>query len=128
MTYKNLIIILTVAIFVLLVGSQIKSCIDSDHEGEILRKKTSNKHNQKKYDSTQPEEKFVTMDGTDKDGTIIQSINIWSDYQKRTYAGKVRHGESVKYIRREGNGVMIETHTGNRGWVTYFFIKEFKEF
>jgi hypothetical protein len=72
------------------------------------------------------DEKFVTIDGTDGDGTIITPINLWSNYQTRSFAGKVNHGERVKLIRRDGDGVLIETKTGLQGWVTYFFIKEYK--
>ena len=71
--------------------------------------------------------KSGTIDGYDPASeSIIDPINLWSDYETRVYAGKVRHGEKVKIIKRVGDGVLIEKQNGKRGWLTYFFIKEFK--
>jgi hypothetical protein len=68
----------------------------------------------------------LTMDGYDPDtNTTIQKINIWNNYETRTFAGQVQNGEKVFFIRRQGDGVFIETKSGVKGWVTYFFIKEF---
>jgi len=39
---------------------------------------------------------------------------------------QVPHGEQVKFIARSGDGILIETKAGQRGWVTYWFIKELK--
>lgn len=69
----------------------------------------------------------VTIDGKDPaGGDIIDPINIWENYRTRTYAGRVKHGQKVTVIKRVGDGVLIETKAGLRGWVTYFFIKEYK--
>jgi hypothetical protein len=71
--------------------------------------------------------KELTIDGWDPASqTVIDPINLWTSYENRTYAGKVRHGEKVWYVKREGDGVLVETKSGKRGWVTYFFIKEFR--
>jgi hypothetical protein len=70
----------------------------------------------------------LTVDGYDPAiGGIIDPINLWENYATRTYAGKLRHGEIVTLIRREGDGVFVQKKSGLRGWVTYFFIKEFNE-
>ena len=70
----------------------------------------------------------LTIDGYDPAvGDIIDPINLWENYDTRTYAGKLRHGEIVTLIRREGDGVFIQKKSGLRGWVTYFFIREFNE-
>ncbi len=72
--------------------------------------------------------KPLTIDGRDPaTGDIIDPINLWENYETRTYAGKVSHGQQVYLVKREGDGVLIETKNGLRGWVTYFFIKEYKE-
>ncbi|HEY3404957.1 MAG TPA: hypothetical protein VGK59_16320 [Ohtaekwangia sp.] len=69
----------------------------------------------------------LTIDGRDPaTGDIIDPLNLWANYETRTYARKVGHGEIVTLIKREGDGVLIETESGQRGWITYFFIKEYK--
>jgi hypothetical protein len=72
---------------------------------------------------------YVTLDGYDKAaGITVQTINVWKDYNDRN-AGTVgtgRHGEKVEVVRRSGDGVQIELSNGKRGWVTYYFIREFK--
>lgn len=76
-----------------------------------------------------PAERFVTLDGYDAaTGITIQKINLWKDYNNRRagISATAQHGEKVKLIRREGDGVLVETKAGKRGWVTYYFIKEFK--
>lgn len=68
----------------------------------------------------------LTIDGWDPaTKSIIDPINLWKNYETRTYAGNVQHGEKVKFIKRDGDGVLIETKSGIQGWVTYFFIREF---
>ena len=70
--------------------------------------------------------RIVTMSGYDQaSGTTIDPINVWDDYQTRAHVvATVRNGEKVTLIRRSGDGVQIETASGARGWVTYWFIKE----
>jgi ABC-type Fe3+-hydroxamate transport system substrate-binding protein len=72
---------------------------------------------------------YLTLDGYDKDaGIIVTPINLWKDYNDRSagIAAKGQHGERVKLIRRSGDGVQIELQSGEKGWVTYYFIKEYK--
>lgn len=82
----------------------------------------------KKSEDNAELERKLTIDGYDPAvGDIIDPINLWENYDTRTYAGKLRHGEIVTLIRREGDGVFIQKKSGLKGWVTYFFIKEFNE-
>jgi len=68
-----------------------------------------------------------TIDGYDAaSNTIISPINVWSNYDKRIFGGKLLHGEKVTLIKRVGDGVLVKNKTGTEGWVTYFFIKELK--
>ena len=84
---------------------------------EALRKEAEKK---KKLDTKVQEanpnyRKELTIDGRDPAaGDIIDPINVWSNYETRTYAGKVRHGEKVTLVKREGEGVPIETKFGLR--------------
>jgi hypothetical protein len=92
------------------------------------RKKAEKTLKNKKAEYDQDQGRKSTVDGYDPSvGDIIDPINLWENYQTRTYAGKLRHGEIVTLIRREGDGVLIEKNSGLRGWVTYFFIKEFND-
>ncbi|MBE7546623.1 MAG: hypothetical protein K8F34_05000 [Candidatus Kuenenia stuttgartiensis] len=81
--------------------------------------------------SANQKEQYVTLDGYDA-GTnppiTIHNINLWNDYKNRSKGISVtaKHGDRVKLIRREGNGVLVETLNGKRGWVTYYLIKELK--
>lgn len=74
--------------------------------------------------------RLITIDGYDPaSDSIIDPINVWQDYENRD-AGIVtqaHHGASVKFLRREGDGILIETADGTQGWVTYWFVKEFKD-
>ena len=72
---------------------------------------------------------WLTLDGKEADGTLaVQSINLWNDYDDRAagIAGTGKHGQRVKLIRRAGDSVQIELPNGAQGWVTYYFIKEYK--
>lgn len=78
---------------------------------------------------TATEPTWLTLDGREDDGTLaVTKINLWKDYDNRGagVAGVGNHGDTVKLIRRSGDGVMIELANGTRGWVTYYFIKEYK--
>ena len=71
-----------------------------------------------------------TLDGYDKEaGVIVLKINLWKNYKDRFkgIVATVNHGEKVKVIKREGDGVLIKTAQGKEGWITYYFIKELKE-
>ena len=72
---------------------------------------------------------YVTLDGYDKDADVtIYDINVWKDYDDRAagIVGTGNHGEQVKFIKQVGDGVLIELPNGKQGWVTYYFIKEYK--
>jgi hypothetical protein len=72
---------------------------------------------------------WLTLDGKEADGTLaVTEINLWKDHDNRGagIAGVGQHGQQVKLIRRVGEGVQIELPDGTRGWVTYYFIKEYK--
>lgn len=71
----------------------------------------------------------VTIDGYEKDaGLIVDPVNVWKSYSSRTsgVSGTVSHGDHVKLLDRSGDGVLIESSSGVRGWVSYQFIKELK--
>ena len=72
---------------------------------------------------------WITLDGMESDGTLaVTQINVWKDHDNRGagIAGVGQHGQQVKLIRRSGDGVKIELPNGVQGWVTYYFIKEYK--
>jgi hypothetical protein len=72
---------------------------------------------------------WLTLDGYESDGTLaVTRINLWKDYENRAagIAGVGLHGERVKLIRRLGDGVKVELPDGTQGWVTYYFVKEYK--
>ena len=70
---------------------------------------------------------MLTLDGWDHASqSTIDPINLWENYDTRTFAGIAHHGDSVRLVTRKGDGVLIETESGVKGWVTYRFIKEFK--
>ena len=72
---------------------------------------------------------WVTLDGYDSaSGTTVRTINLWKSYTNRSagVATRASHGARVKKIRRSGDGILVETAQGKRGWVTYYFIKELK--
>ncbi len=78
-------------------------------------------------ETTDESVKYVTLDGQDE-GITIKEIRLWKDYNNRMsgVATTASHGEKVTFIRREGDGVLVETKNKIRGWVTYYFVKEFK--
>ncbi len=72
---------------------------------------------------------FVSLDGYDASvGITVLSIALWNDYRNHAagFAGVGRHGDGVKFIKREGDGILVEISDGRRGWVDAIFIKEFK--
>ena len=68
--------------------------------------------------------RWVHIDGTIEDGSILPVINIWSNYQTRSWLCRLPHGTRVQMVRRVGDGVEIICPSGKKGWVTYWFIKE----
>ncbi len=72
---------------------------------------------------------FVSLDGYDASvGITVLSIALWNDYRNHAagFAGVARHGDGVKFIKRVGDGILVEISDGRRGWVDAIFIKEFK--
>jgi len=66
---------------------------------------------------------MVTINGTDETGALIDPVNVWATYQPRgRVVAHVRNGEQVAMLKREGDGVLIQTRDGTQGWVTYWFI------
>lgn len=85
----------------------------------------------KQGDKRNKELEGVTLDGYDANANppiTIHNIDLWNDFKNRSKGISVtaKHGDRVKLIRREGNGVLVETLNGKRGWVTFYFIKELK--
>lgn len=72
--------------------------------------------------------RYVTIDGRDTTGEIIEPINLRNDYQNPTQTtGTVHHGQRVRLIRRDGAGCEVETDARIRGWLTCAnFVQEFK--
>lgn len=70
---------------------------------------------------------WVHIDGTVEDGSILRPhINVWKNYQTRSWLCGLEHGTGVYMIRRVGDGVEIICPSGEKGWVTYWFIEELK--
>lgn len=72
---------------------------------------------------------WLTLDGKESGGTLAATeIVLWKDRHNRDagIAGVGRHGQTVKQIRRAPDAVLVELKDGTRGWVTYYFIKEYK--
>lgn len=71
---------------------------------------------------------YATIDGyADVAQELIDPVNVWDNYKTRTaIVARVRHGERVGIVRREGDGVLIETSNGVRGWLTYTFLRDIK--
>ncbi len=72
---------------------------------------------------------FVSLDGYDASvGITVLTIALWNDYKNYAagFAGSGRHGDGVKFIKRVGDGILVEISDGRRGWVDAILIKEFK--
>ena len=68
----------------------------------------------------------VTINGRDG-GMVIPQINVWDNYQTRSrIVATVHHGDKVFLIKQAGRGVLIETSSGQRGWLTKDFIDELR--
>lgn len=69
----------------------------------------------------------VTMDGVDGTYLVCPKINVWKNYSDRTQGlvTTVKHGDTVRLIKRQGNRCLIEVEDV-RGYVTFYFIKELK--
>ena len=60
---------------------------------------------------------------------LIDPLNIWEKKEQSPLGkivAKVYHNEEVTMLKREGIRVHIETKSKVRGWITYWFIKEFQ--
>lgn len=78
-----------------------------------------------------PTPTYLTLDGTDPDdpdaGIVVWEINLWDDYDTRAaVVGVGEHGQQVRLVKVEGNGVLIELPNGKKGWVSPTFLKEYK--
>jgi hypothetical protein len=77
--------------------------------------------------------KTGTMDGhdtKDKSWIAVPNIGVWNDSIRTStskHIFKIKHGEKVKLLKRQGDRILIENKKGQKGWVTDFFIKEFKK-
>jgi hypothetical protein len=74
--------------------------------------------------------RMVTLDGYNRtSGITTHTINVLRSFSdtELDIRGTANHGETVNLIRLEGNCAFIETSKGIRGWVTAYFIKEFKQ-
>lgn len=69
-----------------------------------------------------------TVDGTDRETQeVSDSMQLWSHYHGNVYSAKVTHGEKVLAIKRQGDAIFVETRNGNRGWLSYWNLKELKK-
>lgn len=72
---------------------------------------------------------LLTLDGYDPGtGILVLRIPLRKDPDSPPSGviTALNHGESVKFIQREGDGVLVETKDGKRGWAASSFIKELK--
>ena len=77
------------------------------------------------------DEQWITLDGYDPNTGELETplIAVWKDLQNKGGTGAVTnlpHGTKAKLICREGDGLLIETKDGKRGWITAHFTREFK--
>jgi hypothetical protein len=71
---------------------------------------------------------IVTISGDDGTGGIIDPINVSATYKPRgATVARVHPGDKVTMLRRDGDGVLIQTSDGTQGWVTYWFIVGLKK-
>jgi len=69
--------------------------------------------------------RYVTIDGSDGVGGVIDPLNLWNDYDTRAaVVGHVRPNEQVQLVETRGDGVLVQTSVGVRGWISRQFIKE----
>lgn len=60
---------------------------------------------------------------------LIDPLNVWEKKEQSSLGkvvAKVYHNEEVTMLKREGSRVYIETKGKVKGWITYWFIKEFQ--
>lgn len=111
------------ASIVLLVS--ICSVATRETQSELNASKTSTiNHNKESVDSPV----LVHLDGYENGELVATEINIWRDYNDRSkgIVAKLKHGQEVVFLKRISDGVLVESKNGLSGWVTYYFIKEFK--
>ena len=74
-----------------------------------------------------PWQGYVTIDGMEGGQLTCPTVNVWNNYTSRDrVVARVSHGTRVEFVRRSGNAVLIKTPNGAQGWVTDYFIREFK--
>ena len=72
---------------------------------------------------------LLTIDGYDPGtGVLVLRIPLRKDPDSPPSGviTTLNHGESAKFVRREGDSVLVETRDEKRGWVASSFIKELK--
>lgn len=72
---------------------------------------------------------LLTIDGYDPGtGVLVLRIPLRKDLDSPPdgVIATPNHGESVKFVRREGDSVLVDTRDEKRGWVASSFIKELK--
>jgi hypothetical protein len=59
---------------------------------------------------------------------LIDPINVWEKKEQPggRVVAKVYHDEPIIMLKREGRKVYIETNGKVKGWISYWFIKEFQ--
>ena len=72
---------------------------------------------------------LLTIDGYDPGtGVLVLRIPLRKDPDSPP-SGVIatpNHGELVKFVRREGDSVLVDTKDEKRGWVASYFIKELR--
>jgi len=72
---------------------------------------------------------LLTLDGLDPGtGILVLRIPLRKEPNdsSRAIVATPHHGESVKFVQRDAENVLVETKDGTRGWVSSWFVKEFK--
>lgn len=72
---------------------------------------------------------IVTFDGYEGEHLACPRINVWKDYKDRWGKGLVTtvdHGDTGLLLERDGEACKVQVGD-DVGWLTYYFLKEFKE-
>ena len=72
---------------------------------------------------------LLTIDGYDPGtGVLVLRIPLRKDPDSPPSGviATLNHGESIKFVRREGDSVLVDAKDEKRGWVASQFIKELK--
>lgn len=96
---------------------EVRRIQDSIRQTKALKPKNVKKQSSKKV---------ITINAKDEYGYLIGPINVWKNYDSRTFAFSLNHGAKVTQIDKGGSWVKIKDSRGRVGYVTYWFIKEYK--